>query len=76
VTWGVKLKTLEIKVKPGTKTNSIKENENGSLVITMKQKPVDNKANLELKKMLKKKYNWDVEILKGLKSKNKIIKVR
>ena len=67
---------LKIKVKPNSKEQKIiKINEN-EYKISLKEKAEDNKANIELIKLLKKYFGKNIKIIKGLKSRNKIIEVK
>ncbi len=43
------------------------------VVVKLKEKPVDNLANIMLVKMIKKKYGINVSIHKGLHSRDKIL---
>lgn len=71
----IKIYNMEIKVRvktrqPETKILKIKDN---IYYIAIKSPPVENKANLELIKFLKKHFNKEVSIKSGFKSKEKII---
>ncbi len=66
---------VEVKVKPGSKTNSL-EFFDGILSVHIKERPVKNKANLALLKYLKGVFGKEVEILSGLSSKNKKIAIK
>jgi len=68
------MKTIWCKVIAGAKKSSVEEL-NNTLVVKVKEKPVKNKANIELIKLLKEKYRQDVEILKGKTSNKKLIKI-
>lgn len=67
---------LKIKVKPNSNKQEIEKIDEDNYKISLKSKPEDNKANIELIKMLKKHFGKDVKIIKGLKSKNKIVEVK
>ena len=72
----LKGKIYEIKVKPNSSRSEIIFDEEKKLIIVfLKSPPVDNKANLELIKLFKKKYKLNIEIIKGAVSKNKLIKI-
>lgn len=70
---------LLIKVIPNSSKNEIAETmSNGVVKIRITSAPVDNKANITLIKLLSKKYNIpknNIKIVKGLKKRNKIIKL-
>jgi len=66
---------LKIKVKPNPgKQEIIKVSE--GYKVSLKSSPQNNKANLELLKLLKKEFKKDVKIICGLTSKNKIVEVK
>lgn len=64
---------IKIKVKTGKQPKIIKQND--FYEIHLKSKPVQNAANKELLKLLKKNFK-NPRIIKGLKSKEKIISVQ
>jgi uncharacterized protein (TIGR00251 family) len=66
---------LNVKVMPGAKKNLLKE-EGGGIKVYLTAPPVDGKANDALVDFLAEHYNVRVsriEIIKGLKSRNKVI---
>jgi len=67
---------LKIIVKPNSKENEIKDYDANkkALRINIKAKAEHNKANVEIIKFLKK-LGYNVEIVKGLKSKEKILRI-
>lgn len=68
---------LEIKVIPGASRNMIKE-EGGIIKVYLTAPPVDGKANQALIKFLAKHYDLSkscIEIIKGEKTRHKIIKI-
>jgi hypothetical protein len=68
---------LEIKVMPGAKKNIFKE-EAGKVKVYLTAPPVDGKANEALVDFLAEHYgvrNSRIEIIKGLKSRNKVINI-
>ena len=67
---------INIKVKPSSEKQEIKELSNNHYTISLKNPPENNKANLELVKLLKKHFKKDIKIIKGKKSKNKIIEIK
>lgn len=66
---------LEVKVKTNSKSQEVLTKGQNKYLVYLKNSPEDNKANLELIKLLKKKFNREIKILRGKTSKNKIIKV-
>lgn len=64
-------KTIIVKTnKPETK---ITKEENNVIYLDVHSPPRDNKANIEILKFLKKHLGFPVKIIKGFKSKEKII---
>ena len=67
---------LKIRVHPNSSQEKIEKREDCSLEVWMKEKAIDNKANLQLIKILKKRFNNPVEIRNGFTSRNKIIEIK
>ena len=68
---------VHIKVKPNSKQQAIIDNEE-FLTILVRSKAMQNKANIELINLIKKKLEISsnqVQIIYGLKSSNKIIQI-
>lgn len=63
---------MEIKVKAGSKEDKV-EKKDGYYLVSVKAKAVEGKANVAVLKLLKKYFKKNVKIVKGLKSKNKIV---
>ncbi len=69
---------INIKVITNAKRTEIVEESNNCLKIKLKSRPIKGKANEELIKLLAEKYNISkskIEIIKGLTSKNKLVKI-
>ncbi len=66
---------IKVKVKPNSGKQEVEKIDGGYLV-HLKKIPEDNKANIELIKLLKKHFKKNIKIIKGLKSKDKMIEVR
>jgi uncharacterized protein (TIGR00251 family) len=66
---------IEVKAKPGSKKEELEKVSDSRYIVGLKENAEDNKANLELLKLLKKHFGKEVKIIKGLKSKNKIVRV-
>ena len=69
---------IQVKVKPNSKQQKIKQSEDGTWIIRLKSPPVDGKANQELIKLLAKKFNVkksEITIKSGLSAKNKLIEI-
>ncbi len=67
-----------VKVKPNSKSQNIKEEADGSLIVQLKSSPVDGKANDELIKLLAKQFDVpksNIRIKSGLSSRQKLIEV-
>ncbi len=68
---------IALKVIPGSKQNAYKE-EAGMIKVYLTAPPVDGKANIALIKFLAAHFNVNisrVEVIKGLKSRNKIVDI-
>ena len=66
---------IKVKVFPSSGREEIIKIFENEYKIYLKKAPEDNKANIELIKVLKKYFLKDINIIKGLKSRNKIIDV-
>jgi len=68
-------KRFKVIVKPNSKENKVEgfDTERKAYRISIKAKPEDNKANIELIKFLSKALKKKVRIISGLKSREKII---
>jgi len=66
---------IQVKVIPGSGKLEIIKKQDGYLVY-LKEKAENNKANIELLKLMKKYFNREVKIKSGLKSRNKILEVK
>jgi uncharacterized protein (TIGR00251 family) len=65
---------IKIKVHPNSdRQEFVKKDENYK--VYLKSAPVDNKANIELVKLLKKHFGKSVKIKSGFTSRNKIVEV-
>jgi uncharacterized protein (TIGR00251 family) len=65
---------LTVKVIPNSSRTELIE-ENNQLKLYLKSVPKKNKANLELIKFFKKKFNIKVKIISGLKSRTKTMQI-
>ena len=66
---------IEVRVRTNSAGFSLLERDD-SLIIEVTSPPQEGKANAEIIKKLKKLTGHDVEIVKGMKSKNKLILIR
>jgi len=64
---------LEVKVKPNNSCFRIKSID--PVVVEIVSPPKEGKANTEIVKEFKKLFNADIKIIKGLKSKNKVVSI-
>ncbi len=67
---------IEVNVKTNCKDNKIEIISENKLKVFLKNLPIDNKANKELIKILKKYYKCDVDLLRGFSSKKKIVEIK
>jgi len=67
---------IEVKVRPNSKEQEIVKISENEYKISLKEKAEDNKANIELLKLLKRQFDKEVRIVKGLKSRNKIVEIK
>ena len=65
-----------VRVKPNSGKEEIEKISEGEYKVSLKSAAVDNKANIELIKIFKKYLGKDIRIIKGLKSRNKMIEVK
>jgi len=71
-------KTLEVIIKPRSREQSVKKISESLLEVRLKSAPEKGKANKELKEVLSYffgVYKDKIEIVKGLKSRRKIVKI-
>ena len=66
---------IKIKVITNSKNQNVEKINAEEYIINLKKPPENNKANLELIKLLKNHFKKDIKIIRGLKSKNKIVKI-
>ena len=66
---------IKVKVKTNAGKSEVNKKE-GDFVVYLKSSPENNKANLELVKLMKKFFKKDVKIVKGFKNRNKILEVK
>jgi len=69
------MEIIKVKVKANAKKDEILEKEKGFIRIAIKAKPIQGKANQHLIKFLEKQLNCKVEIIRGLSSSTKLIKI-
>ena len=64
---------IKVKVKTNKPETRITGKNGDILLIDLNAKPEKNQANIELIKFFRKKFKQDVRIIRGLKSKQKIL---
>ena len=64
---------MKIRVHPGSSKEKIEKIRDNEYEIWVKEKPVGNKANLKLIKLLKRYFRKNIKIKSGFNSRNKII---
>jgi len=67
---------ISIKVYPSSGREEIIKISENEYKIYLKKSAESGKANIELIKILKKHFNKEAKIIKGLKNRNKIIELR
>jgi uncharacterized protein (TIGR00251 family) len=72
---------IKVRVRPGSCKQEINKTGEREFVVCLKERAEDNKANIELVKVLKNYFKYDkyilgnIKILKGLKGRDKIVEV-
>ena len=66
---------IKIKLHPNSSQEKIEKISDENFEVWLKEKPIDNKANIELIKLLKKYFGKSVKIKNGFTSRNKIIEI-
>ncbi len=66
---------ISVKIHTNSSQEKIEKSGENKLEIWIKEKPLKNKANLKLKKILKKSFQKNIKIISGLNSKKKIIEI-
>lgn len=66
---------LKIKSHPNSSREKIDKISDDKIEVWIKEKPIGGKANVALEKFLKKYFNKPVRVVKGFKSKNKVVEI-
>lgn len=66
---------IKIKVHPHSGRKEIIRVDDDSYKVYLKKPAEDNKANIELLKLLKRRFGVEAKIIKGLTSRNKIVEI-
>ena len=64
---------IKLKVKPNSRKTEILKEENNEILLAVRSPAENNKANMEIIKFFSREFKTRVKIVKGLKSRNKII---
>jgi len=64
---------IKVKVKPNSGEQNVEKIEDDNYLVKLKSVPENNKANLELVKVLKKYFGKEVKIKSGFTSRKKIV---
>ena len=70
---------IHVAVKPGSVEQEISKADDWNFVVKLKSRAEDNKANIELVKLLAKHFNTaqkNISIIRGKKSRKKVIDIR
>jgi hypothetical protein len=72
------MKVLSVRVKPNSRQQAIRREEDGSLTVYLKSPPVDGKANRELIQLLAKEFDVPksfIRIKAGASARNKLVEM-
>ena len=64
---------IKLKVKPNSRKTEILKEENNEILLAVRSPAENNKANIEIIKFFSREFKTRVKIVKGLKSRNKIV---
>jgi len=67
---------LKIKVRPSSREFRFEQRPDGELILEIKSAPERGEANTEILKRLKEIFRRDVSLLRGHKSRNKLVLIR
>lgn len=67
---------IRVKVNAGSGKQEIIKIKDNEYKISLREKAENNKANIELIKLLKKYFKKEIRIIKGLKSRNKVVEIK
>jgi uncharacterized protein (TIGR00251 family) len=70
---------ITVKLHPNSSQEKIKKldgaGSDGTYEVWLKEKPIEGKANKQLIKILKKHFKKNIKIIKGAKSRSKVIEI-
>jgi uncharacterized protein (TIGR00251 family) len=69
------MKTLIVRVRPNATKTKVTSEGPEEMALDVAAPPEDNKANIEVIKFLSKHFKSKIEIIRGLKSKTKLIRI-
>lgn len=69
------MRIITVKVKPNASKTRVISQSPEELVLAVSEPAEDNKANIEVIKFLSKHFKANIEIVRGLKSKTKIVRI-
>jgi len=67
---------INIKVKPNSGKKEVEKIDEKNYVVYLKSKPENNRANVELVKLLEKYFKKQIKILRGKTSSKKIVEIK
>ena len=66
---------ININVKPNSRKAEVEKIDDSNYIVKLKSSPKNNKANLELVKILKKYFGKEIKIKSGFTSRKKVVEV-
>ena len=69
------MRIITVKVKPNASKTRVISQSPEELVLAVSEPAEDNKPNIEVIKFLSKHFKANIEIVRGLKSKTKIVRI-
>jgi uncharacterized protein (TIGR00251 family) len=66
---------IQIKLHPNSSQEKIEKINEEEYEVWIKEKPIEGKANIYLEKYLKKHFGKQTKVIKGLKSRDKIVEI-
>lgn len=67
---------IRVKLHPGSSQEKVEKIGDNEIEVWIKEKPIDGKANIFLEKFLKKYFGKPVKVIRGFKSRNKVIELK
>jgi len=67
---------IKVKLHPNSSQEKISQIDEKDYEVWIKEKPIDNKANASLIKILKKHFRKNIEIKSGFKGRNKVVELK